>query len=204
MSSEILGGNPGSVAPVLWRTVNARSENKPKENHSEAEREAALRLDQARREGFAEGVAAGRHETEQRFLPAVENLARTLAELARTRETLRDEATLDLVRLATTIAARVIHREVAIDPDALAGLVKAAFTKVQSREISRVRMHPTLEGLVRKYLEQSGSSENLVLVPDTSLNPGEIFFETAQGVLDASVDTQLAEIERGMIDKLRR
>ena len=39
---------------------------------------------------------------------------------------------------------------------------------------------------------------------DTSLLPGEVFFETAQGMLDASVDTQLREIERGLIDKLSR
>jgi len=204
MSSEILLGNPASVAPVFWRTVAPVSGDKPRDSHPDAEHEAAQRLELARREGFAEGVAAGRHETEQRFLPAVENLARTLADLARTRELIRQEATEDLVHLATTIAARVIHREIVIDPDALAGLVRAAFTKMQSREISRVRMHPALEGLVRKYLEQSGSSENLVLMIDTSLNPGEVFFEATQGVLDASVDTQLGEIERGLIDKLQR
>jgi flagellar assembly protein FliH len=98
----------------------------------------------------------------------------------------------------------VIHREVAVDPDALTGLVTAAFTKVKSREINRVRMHPALEGLVRKALEQSGSPKNLVLTADPSLKPAEVFFETAQGTLDASVETQLREIERGLIDRLER
>jgi flagellar assembly protein FliH len=98
----------------------------------------------------------------------------------------------------------VIHREVAVDPDALAGLIQAAFSKLQSREINRVRMHPTLEGLVRKLLEQSGAPKNLVLVADPSLKPAEVFFETSQGMLDASVETQLREIERGLIDKLER
>jgi flagellar assembly protein FliH len=204
MSSEILAGDPQSVAPVFWRTVASVSEDRAKEGRPDPEREAAQRLDQARREGFAEGLAAGRHETEQRILPAIENLGATLAELARTRETIRDQATEELVQLAVTIAARVIHREIVIDPDALAGLVKAAFTKVQAREISRVRMHAALEALVRKYLEQSGTSENLVLMADSNLKPGEIFFETSQGVLDASVDTQLREIERGLVDRLRR
>jgi flagellar assembly protein FliH len=202
MSSEILFGNPPSVAPVFWRTVAPISEDK--DGRSDAEREGARRLAEARREGFAEGVAAGRQETEQRVLPAVENLARTLADLARTRERIREETIQDLVRLAVTIAERVIHREIVIDPDALAGLIKAAFAKVQAREISRVRMHPALEALVRKCLEQAGSSENLVLMVDAGLHPGEVFFETAQGMLDASVDTQLREIERGLIDKLSR
>jgi flagellar biosynthesis/type III secretory pathway protein FliH len=81
-------------------------------------------------------------------------------------------------------------------------LVKAAFSKLQSREISRVRMHPGLETLVRKCLEQAGSPKSLVLSADPALNPGELFFDTSQGLLDASVDTQLREIERGLIDKL--
>ena len=110
----------------------------------------------------------------------------------------------DLVHLAVSIAARVIHREVAVDPDALGGLIQAAFSKLQSREINRVRMHPTLEALVRKLLEQAGAPKNLVLMPDPSLKPAEVFFETSQGILDASVETQLREIERGLIDKLER
>jgi flagellar biosynthesis/type III secretory pathway protein FliH len=63
-------------------------------------------------------------------------------------------------------------------------------------------MHPSLESLLRKCLEQCGSPKNLVLSTDPALNPGELFFDTSQGLLDASVDTQLREIERGLIDKL--
>jgi flagellar assembly protein FliH len=207
MSSEILAGDQSSAAPAFWRTVASarddRSQNARLQNaRPDAAREAAQALEQARREGFDQGAAAGRKEAELQILPAFEKMARNLAELARLRETLREETLRDLVRLATLIATRVIHREVVIDPDALAGLVKASFSKLQSREISRVRMHPGLESLVRKCLEQCGSPKNLVLSPDPALNPGELFFDTSQGLLDGSVDTQLREIERGLIDKL--
>src|SRR5581483_10624735 len=104
-------------------------------------------------------------------------LAQTLAELARVKDALREHATEDLVHLAVSIAARVIHREISIDPDALAGLIKAAFGKVQSRELSRVRMYPPLEALVRKSLEQCGAPKNLELTADPGLKPGEVFFE---------------------------
>jgi flagellar assembly protein FliH len=205
MSSSIpAGGEQASGAtPVLWRTVSSASDSR-RNSHADAEREAARKLDQARREAYAEGLAAGRQQSEEQFRPAAQGLADTLASLARLRESIREETIQDLVRLAISIAARVIHREVAVDPDALAGLIQAAFTKLQSREISRVRMHPTLEVLVRKLLEQAGAPKNLVLTPDPSLKPAEVFFETSQGILDASVETQLREIERGLIDKLER
>jgi flagellar assembly protein FliH len=205
MSSKILGNNqPSEATPILWRTVTAAKDAKARGSQADLEREAARKLDQARREAFAEGLATGRQQAEEQFRPAVQGLAETLETLSRLRETIREETTQDLVHLAISIAARVIHREVAIDSDALTGLVQAAFSKLQSREINRVRMHPALEGLVRKSLEQSGSPKNLVLMADPSLKPAEVFFETSQGTLDASVETQLREIERGLIDRLER
>jgi flagellar assembly protein FliH len=194
---------PHAATPVLWRTVASTSD--PRRNsRTDAEREAARKLDQARREAYAEGLAAGRQQTEEQFRPAVQGLAVTLESLARLRENIREETIQDLVHLAVSVAARVIHREVAIDPDALAGLIQAAFSKLQSREINRVRMHPTLEAMVRKILEQAGAPKNLVVMPDATLKPSEVFFETSQGILDASIETQLREIERGLIDKLEQ
>ncbi|MBZ5610095.1 MAG: hypothetical protein LAP38_17670 [Acidobacteriia bacterium] len=204
MSSEILLGEQSSAARVFWRTVASVPAGAVRNDRSDADRANAQRLEQARRDGFAEGVAAGRREAEQQILPAVENIARTLIELTRMREVMREEATQELVRLATSIAARVIHREVAVDPDALAGLINAAFSKLQAREISRARVHPALEALLRKCLEHYGAPVNLVLSADPGLNPGDLVFETSQGILDASVDTQLREIERGLIDRLGR
>jgi flagellar assembly protein FliH len=206
MRGEILGGEneqASAATPMLWRTVASASETR-RSGHADAEHEASRKLDQARREAYAEGLATGRQQSEELFRPAVQGLGETLISLARLRESIREETIQDLVHLAVSIAARVIHREVAVDPDALAGLIQAAFSKLQSREINRVRMHPTLEGLVRKLLEQAGAPKNLVLVPDPSLKPAEVFFETSQGILDASVETQLREIERGLIDKLER
>lgn len=205
MSSEILpAGETPVAAAALWRVVEPPADfRNAGAGREDAEREAQA-LEQARREGFAAGVAAGRRETEEQVRPAMDGLARNLAEVARLRDTIREEATHDLVRLAVSIAARVMHREVSLDPDALTGLVRTAFLKLQAREIQRVRMHPGLEPLVRKSMEQAGSPKNLVLAADSALKPGELFLETPRGILDASVDTQLREIERGLIDRLER
>jgi flagellar biosynthesis/type III secretory pathway protein FliH len=42
------------------------------------------------------------------------------------------------------------------------------------------------------------------VVADASREPGTVIFETARGNLDASVDAQLQEIERGLVDRLRK
>ncbi len=42
------------------------------------------------------------------------------------------------------------------------------------------------------------------MIADPSRQPGDVVFETERGNLDASVDSQLLEIERGLTDRLRK
>jgi flagellar biosynthesis/type III secretory pathway protein FliH len=42
------------------------------------------------------------------------------------------------------------------------------------------------------------------VIADASRAIGSVIFETPRGNLDASVDSQLQEIERGLADRLRR
>src|ERR1700722_1183953 len=94
-----------AATPVLWRTVSSAADSR-RNSHADAEREAARKLDQARREAYAEGLAAGRQQSEEQFRPAAQGLTETLGSLARLREAIREETLQDLVHLATSIAAR--------------------------------------------------------------------------------------------------
>ena len=47
-----------------------------------------------------------------------------------------------------------------------------------------------------------GRGQGIELVPDPIHAEGALVFELSRGSLDASVETQLAEIERGLIDQL--
>jgi flagellar assembly protein FliH len=82
----------------------------------------------------------------------------------------------------------------------LLGLVKAALSKVDQREIHVIRAHPEALPLIERILQQSGNQRRMELRGDARLDRGALFIETARGELDASVDTQLQEIERGFAD----
>ena len=107
-------------------------------------------------------------------------------------------------RLALEIARRVVRREIAVDPDALRGLVTAALEKLRGQDISRVKVHPSHAALLAACLKQAPGGNTVEVVADSSREPGAIIFETARGNLDASVDAQLQEIERGLVDRLRK
>jgi flagellar assembly protein FliH len=134
----------------------------------------------------------------------MDKLALSLADLTQLRPRLRKQAEGDTVKLALAIARRVLRREIAVDPDAIRGLVIAALEKLQSQEIYRVRASPPQSASVAAILRQKTPNSKIEVVPDPSLSPGGVIFESNQGNLDVSVDSQLQEIERGLADHLRR
>jgi flagellar assembly protein FliH len=154
--------------------------------------------------GVREGDIAGRNRAGAELQPVLERLARSIQEIANLRARLRREAESDVVQLALAIARRVLRREIGADPDALRGLVVAALEKLQGQEISRVKVHPSHAAMVKASLQQLSSGGMVEVLSDSSRELGSVVFETARGNLDASVDTQLQEIERGLTDRLRR
>ena len=153
--------------------------------------------------GLAEGMAAGKEQAAAELQPVLEKLGRSLVELSSLRPRIRKNAEQDLIKLSLAIARRVLHRELTLDPESISGLIKVALEKLQSREVSRVRIHPEYETVIRALLDRYGASQ-MEVARDASLQRGDVLFETAQGTLDASIESQLREIERGFADRLSR
>lgn len=161
-------------------------------------------IDSARKQGQVEGEALGTQRANQRLEPLLSDLGVLLKELAQLRPRLRTELEEDTVKLALVIARRVLHRELATDPEAILGLVKAAFHKLNARETHRLRLAPQDVTVLEEFRARWNLPDALEIARDASLVRGSVVFETARGELDASVDTQLNEIERGLTDIMRR
>ncbi len=154
--------------------------------------------------GFEEGQAAARQEIAAELTNINTRAARAIEELSGLRPRFRHEAEEDVVALAIAIARRILHRELTIAPEALLGLVKAALAKMESRELHRVRVARPDAAMVGQFLEKIGTPAHVEVVGDPALDRGALIFEAARGELDASVETQFAEIERGFADLVRR
>jgi flagellar assembly protein FliH len=217
MLSKVLKHAAVEAAPVPWRNSPVRSTPAaaPDAALLTSTETAQLRariaeletaLDTKSRQSYDAGLRAGeesaRQSLESGVQETVQQLAAAIAGLAGTRaETIR-RAEADTVRLAIEIARRVLHRELSIDGSALEALIKAALDKLQGQEVYRVRVHPDQEKLVRACLDQTGRGQAIAVVGDPVQPKGGALFEISRGSLDASVETQLAEIERGLIDQL--
>ena len=84
------------------------------------------------------------------------------------------------------------------------GLVKAAFQKLNARETHTLRVSPQDAATLEQHRARLNFPEGLEIARDPSLPKGSAVFETSRGELDASIDTQLAEIGRGLTDLMQR
>jgi flagellar assembly protein FliH len=201
------------VTPVVWRRVGAAAVTAGKAEAASPdltaqiqrmEQQCEQRVKDAHAAALREGEAAARTRALAEVQPVIEKLARSIEDLAQIRGRLRKQAEGDTIKLSLAIARRVLRRELAIDSDAMRGLVIAALEKLQAQEICRVRTNPAQAAAITACLRESASNAKVEIIPDGSLQPGGVVFETNHGNLDASVDSQLAEIERGLADHLRR
>lgn len=161
-------------------------------------------VQQAREAAFQAGEAAGRQIAAGEVQPVLERLARNLADLTTLRNRIRRDTESELVQLSIAIAKRILRRELTVDADSMLGLVKAALEKVQARDVCRIRVHPDHHATVNRYMDRIASVSGVEVLSDRSLLPGDVIVETKRGDLDASIETQLAEIERGFTDRLGR
>jgi flagellar assembly protein FliH len=161
-------------------------------------------LQAAYQQGLQEGQNAARQEVAGQVDAMASRLARTIEELSGLRQRFRHEAEAEIVALAIAIARRILHRELTVAPDALLGLVKAALEKIELREVHRVRVSPGDAPLVQQHLESMGLPQRVDVIADPGLARGSAILESGRGALDVSVETQLAEIERGFADLVRR
>jgi flagellar assembly protein FliH len=200
------------ASPIVWRAAGSsaalsRDLGKslvPESRVAEIQQEAEGRAKTAYNQGLAAGEAAAQQKAQQKLDPALQSLNAVIAEVAGLRKRVRAEAEEDAVKLAIAIARRVLYRELATDPEAILGLVKAAFGKLNARETQRLRVSPSDVAVIQEHRAKLQIPPGLEIASDGSLTPGSAIFETSRGELDASVDTQLAEIDRGLTDAMKR
>lgn len=152
--------------------------------------------------GLREGLAKEKGNALAEIQSEREAWAAKLSELAELRSRTLRQSEKDVLHLSIEIARRILNREMTVDPAALESLVNVALKKLEYQEIHRIRVYPQFETMMRGALERLAVSVPVEIVPDPTLGPGGIIFEISRGNLDASIDTQLKEIERGLIDRL--
>jgi flagellar assembly protein FliH len=108
----------------------------------------------------------------------------------------------EVVKLALSIAAKILHREAQVDPMLVAALVRIAIEKMREGSSVTVRVGPSRVQRWREYFAGQSHVTRVDVVEDAELNEHDCLLETELGVANFGLDTQLKEVEQGFFDLL--
>ena len=162
-------------------------------------------LEAARRDCFEAGRRQGERQGEQQARaelgPVIERINASVNEVTSLRAEMRHRAEGDVVQLALLIARRVLHRELSVDSGALTALARVVFERMARAESYCITVHPGFASAIRNALP-AGQTGGVRIEPDPACAAGTLIIRSEEGVIDASVDSQLEEISRGLADRL--
>jgi len=209
LSKVLKGGDARQVRAMVFASAIAPAQQSRQAETGTGDQSALLEkirlleagLVAAKREAFDAGHRQGEQEARAALAPVLGRMNASIAEVVGLRPELRRRAEKDAVELSLQIARRVLHRELNIDSNALNALARVVFDRLTRSESWQLTVHPQFADAIRGALP-AGSVDKVRIETDPSCAPGTFLVRNGDGAIDASVDSQLDEIHRGLTDRL--
>ena len=160
-------------------------------------------LDSAREDAVSETRRVLGEEYEERVRRERRRVEGLLLEFGEQRRVYFTQAEAAVVRLALTVAAKILQREVTVDAMFLAATVRAALSRIQDGSSAVMRVRPEEVGIWEQVFAEEGANK-VEVTGDRGLRLGDCVLETTIGTVELGVVAQLGEIERGFRELLER
>ena len=164
---------------------------------AEQDQAAAEAYRRRHEEGYREGLAAGQMEYADKIMDTVLSSVEYLEKLE-----------LELVRLVGEVTRKLIGEM--DDRERIVRLVRQALASVRGQKRVVVRVSAREEAAVRASLAgllarpEGGATDYLDVRADPDLPPGSCFLETELGVVEASLETQLRNLEKALLRRVQQ
>lgn len=146
--------------------------------------------------GRSEGLAAAAAEIAQRIAD-LESRRQLLDGLARQMvaplERCDEETAAEMARLALTVGAQLVRRELALDPRQVIAIIRDCLPALPSsaREV-RIHLHPRDAAVLRRELDGGGDAAAWTLVEDPMSSRGGCRIEAEASRIDARLESRVA------------
>jgi flagellar assembly protein FliH len=151
--------------------------------------------EQARAEGHAEGRAAGIEEARCSLASASAALGEALRETEAMREQLAAAIEHDAVELALALAGKILAGALQARPELVVEVVQGALRRVSAQRNLVVLVNPadleTVTAAIGDLQSQANGLELCDMQPDQRVPLGSVIVRTADGEVDAGIETQL-------------
>jgi len=167
-----------------------------------SEAEFAARIVKERVDATAQTEQKLRQEMEQKVQVARTAVAKTIQDFEEQRNDYFARVEAEIVQLALSIAAKILHREAQVDPMLVATLVRMAVEKMHEDSSVTVRVPPGRGESWKKVLAGQLNTAHVEVLEDPQLSNQDCILDTELGSANFGLDAQLKEVEQGFFDLL--
>ncbi len=165
---------------------------------SRAQEEARSIKEIAKQDGYKEGIENAKKE--------IEELKGKFEEFYKYKNEVFDKISECIFDISVEIAKKIINKETESDKTVIIQMIKAAVEEVNKTENKIVlRVMPKDAEIVKNKLPEifagNGFDAKISVIPDKKITEGGVIVETSNGIIDATLETQLAIIEKALCNE---
>ncbi len=194
-------GPAPSLAPAITPVPAASEPPQPAED-------LALIEKTAYESGFRQGEKAGMAIAEKKVEASLRRYSEAILEIGRLRARLYHQVEREVVKLAIEVAKKIVHREIQADREIIQTLVKVALSHVAEKSAVTVHLHPVDYNYILEHRAElsSGADDEreVALLADKSIERGGCLIQTECGDIDARIEEEFREVERGFFEGLKK
>lgn len=160
---------------------------------SRAHEEASMIREQAKREGFEQGIEVAKKE--------LKKLGYAMSELLNARDTVMTQSQSEIAFIAIKVAEKIIKTQVECDDKIVLGIISDVLKEVGKNETFIViKTNPQDVEIVKNSIPElfpyGGKQVRIDVEAQDDIERGSCMVETGSGVIDARFSTQLSIIKR--------
>lgn len=199
-----IAGRPGGegVHPMEMNERPGNGGGRAATDKTRNEAELAARIAKERADAAAQTELKLRQEMEQKLQAAQVAIASNIKEFAEQRMEYFTRVEAEIVQLALSIAAKILHREAQVDPMLVATLVRMAIERMRDESGVTVRVATGRASTWAQHFSGKPNLDHVQIVEDAQLGHDDCILQTELGSANFSLEAQLKEVEQGFFDLL--
>jgi len=199
-----IAGRSGTegVHPIEMEDRFSNGGGRAASDKTRSEAELAARIAKERAEAAGQVELKLRQEADQKLQAAQTAIAKSIQEFSNQRNEYFTRVEAEIVQLALSIAAKILHRESQVDPMLVATLVRMAIERMREQSGVTVRVATGRAAIWAQHFAGKPNLAHVNILEDAQLGPNDCVLQTELGSANFGLEAQLKEVEQGFFDLL--
>ena len=150
--------------------------------------------------GYEEGLKKAEEESIE-YKKSIEEILNGMLKLLKE---IDDEVIHAVANLSISISKQIIRRELQVNSDQVVSIVREAIKMLPlDKNHLTIHLNPKDVSIVRSVFNKDGLTESYSIVEDPSVEPGGCKLATEDSIIDATIDSQVAQIATNIFGSQR-